>query len=124
DRRLDAEARVPRALEVEGLWRGRGLAAVGDDLGEKAGEPPRVAERPFRPPRLVHVDDLEPLVQEGLGVEPEADGLGGEGLLAEDLGVGAEGDRGARAARGAELLELGHRLAALVALLPVRAVAL
>jgi hypothetical protein len=76
---LDAKAAVAATLrrrEVEGLRRGGRLPAIGHDLGQKVGDAAGVGKRLFRPGRLVDEDDLQPLVQEGLGVEAEADGLG------------------------------------------------
>src|SRR5262249_13185105 len=73
---------------------------------------------------LVGEDDRQALVKEGLGVQPEADRLRRELLLAEDLRVGTEEDPRAGAARRADLLQLRRRLAALVGLLPAGAVAL
>src|SRR6185436_16956573 len=96
----------------------------GDDLGEEVGDAARVLEDLLGAGRLVLEDDLEALVQEGLGVEAEADRLGRHLLLAEDLRVGPEVDRGPRATRRAELLDLRHGLAAFIALLPRRTVAL
>src|SRR5205085_2230949 len=106
------------ALEVEDLRRRRGLAAVGDDLREEVGDAAGVREDLLGACGLVLEDDLEALVQEGLGVEAEADRVGRQLLLAEYLRIGTEVDRRARAARRAELLELRDGDAALVALLP------
>ena len=76
--------------------------------------------------RLVVEHDLEPAVEVALRLEPLRDLLGIElELAAEHLVVGAErDDRGAVAARVAELLELALRLAALEPHLVALAVAL
>ena len=121
-RRLDPDGLV--LLGVERQRRGGGLAPVGHQLGQEVGDAALVLEHLLGARRLVAEGDLQALVQERLGVQPEADGVDVEVLLAEDLRVGPEVDAGAGAPGRPTLLQLGGRLAPLVGLRPLAAVAL
>ena len=127
ERELELHAVLVRLVEGRGSGRHDPLAAIGDQLGDVLGDAAVVTEGHLGLwlRRLVHEDDLEPLVQVALRLEALLDQLHVEGeLVAEDLRVRREGDGRARAARIAHRLELRGRLAAAEGLVVVLSVAL
>ena len=119
----ELEAGLALAREVEGAAR-RALPPLRHDAGEPVREAALVrhlfADRGLL--RLVEEHDAEAAMEIRLGLEPLADLLGVENELPEDLDVGPEANRRARAAhfltaRG--LLDPGGRLALRVRLRPL-----
>ena len=123
-RQLDARV-VVVLVEHERLGRDGPLAALLHQVTEVLDDAAGVMELDALAGLLVLEDDLEPLVQVALGLEPllhDVDVVGE--LLAEDLGVRPEVDRGAAlATRRANLLDLALGLPARVDLLVVLLVA-